>query len=275
MPAPYPKTVVVLALLLSLFLLSSVNAAAEVQQHVAHKKRPVKQEQPVPPPPPAPPPPPPTLEQMPAVPPKVSFKDGLLTIVAENSTLGDILRAVRTQTGAAVEVPPNATERVVTHLGPGVPRDVLASLLNGSHFNYVMLGSPTNPAKVDRVILTSKSGSRVGWFGAGAAGAEQSCPGSCGRGRSQPTMDISEQPSEDAPETAVTANDENQAQPPNGQPQVKTPEQLLRELQQQQQQQQSSSSRELPRASRNSRTSGVGRRTSDFNLHVEDSKSGL
>ena len=65
---------------------------------------------------------------MPAVPPKVSFSGGMLTIVAENSTLSDILRAVKAQTGAAVEIPPNATERVVTHLGPGAPRDVLSSL---------------------------------------------------------------------------------------------------------------------------------------------------
>ena len=99
----------------------------------------------------------------------------MLTIVAENSTLSDILRAVRTQTGAAVEIPPNATERVVTHLGPGAPRNVLASLLNGSHFNYVMLGSPTNPDKVDRVILTSKSGSLAGWrLCTDAGGTEQS-----------------------------------------------------------------------------------------------------
>src|SRR6202049_1486005 len=164
MPAPYPKVVLVHALLLSLFPLNAVNAATAAQQRGA-RKRPAKQEQPVPPPSPAPPPPPPTLEQMPAVPPKVSFGNGLLTIVAENSTLSDILRAVRTQTGAAVEIPSNATERVVTHLGPGEPRDVLASLLNGSHFNYVLLGSPTNPGKVDRVILTSKSG------GAGAGSA--------------------------------------------------------------------------------------------------------
>ena len=78
--------------------------------------------------------------------------------MAENSTLADILRAVRTQTGAAIEVPPNATERVVAHLGPGPARDVLAALLNGSHFNYVMLGSAAHPDSVDRLILTSKSG---------------------------------------------------------------------------------------------------------------------
>ena len=107
---------------------------------------------------PVPPPPPPTPEQMPAVQPQVHYSQGQLTIVAENSTLADILRAVRAQTGAAVEVPPNATERVVTHLGPGPARDVLAALLNGSHFNYVMLGSAAHPDSVDRLILTSKSG---------------------------------------------------------------------------------------------------------------------
>ena len=95
---------------------------------------------------------------MPALPPQVHYSRGQLTIVAGNSTLADILRAVRTQTGAAVEVPPNATERVVTHLGPGPTRDVLAALLNGTHFNYVMVGSPSHPDSVDRLILTSKTG---------------------------------------------------------------------------------------------------------------------
>jgi len=96
------------------------------------------------------------LEQMPASPPQVTFQNGMLTISAHNSTLGDILRAVHARTGADVDVPPNATERVVVELGPGPARDILASLLNGSHFNYVMLGSATNPHALDRVILTAK-----------------------------------------------------------------------------------------------------------------------
>jgi hypothetical protein len=78
---------------------------------------------------------------MPTSAPQVSFHNDQLTIVAHNSTLGDVLRAVRNQTGAAVEIPANATERVVGRFGPGPARDVLAVLLNGSHFNYVMLGS--------------------------------------------------------------------------------------------------------------------------------------
>lgn len=202
------------------------NAASAAQKPAAHK-RPAKVTQATPEPPP-PPPPPPTPEQMPAVPPKVLFNRGQLTIVAENSTLADILHAVHAQTGAVIEVPPNATERVVTHLGPGPARDVLAALLNGSHFNYVMLGSPTHPDSVDRLILTSK-----------ASGEPVTAPPAVAQGNNNegqgddpgtPGTDIAEQPVDDPAENAAN---ENQQQP-NGQPQVKTPEQLLRELQQQQ-----------------------------------------
>jgi hypothetical protein len=98
------------------------------------------------------------MAQQPSVPPHVSFQSGMLTIVAENSTLGDILREVHKSTGAAIEVPPNATERVVAHIGPGPSRDVLASLLNGTTFNYVMVGSTEDPTTIATVMLTTKSG---------------------------------------------------------------------------------------------------------------------
>jgi len=86
----------------------------------------------------------------------------MLTIVAENSTLGDILREVHRNTGAVIDVPANATERVVTRIGPGPARDVLATLLNGSPFNYVMLGSETDPTSVASVMLTMKAGGGSG-----------------------------------------------------------------------------------------------------------------
>ncbi len=96
------------------------------------------------------------MDLMPAAAPKVGFQGGMLTIVAQNSTLSDILRDVHKLTGATIDMPPNTTERVVTRLGPGAPRDVIASLLNGSTFNYVMLGSPTDPSAVTSVVLTPK-----------------------------------------------------------------------------------------------------------------------
>jgi hypothetical protein len=96
------------------------------------------------------------MDQLPATPAKVSYQGGLLTISAQNSTLGEILRDVRKLTGASIEIPPGTNERVVTHLGPGAPRDVLVGLLNGSSFNYVMLGSSSDPTTVSSVILTPK-----------------------------------------------------------------------------------------------------------------------
>jgi len=67
---------------------------------------------------------------------------------------------VQTQTGASLELPPGAeSERVVANLGPGNAKDVLASLLNGSKFNYVILGKPDNSGGVQKVILMAKSAS--------------------------------------------------------------------------------------------------------------------
>ena len=99
------------------------------------------------------------MDQIPATPAKISYQDGLLTISAQNSTLGEILRDVRKLTGASIEIPQGsgASERVVAHLGPGAPRDVLAGLLNGCSFNYVMLGSSADPGAVTSVILTAKA----------------------------------------------------------------------------------------------------------------------
>lgn len=96
------------------------------------------------------------MDQIPAAPPKVGFQNGLLTIVAQNSTLSDILGEVRKLTGASIDIPTNANERVVTRLGPGAPRDVLVSLLNGSSFNYVMIGSNADPSGVTDIVLTPK-----------------------------------------------------------------------------------------------------------------------
>jgi hypothetical protein len=100
------------------------------------------------------------MDQIPATPAKVTYEGGLLTISAQNSPMGEILRDVRKLTGASIDIPPHASaadERVIAHIGPGTPRDVLVTLLNGSSFNYVMLGSDTDPAIVSNIILTSKT----------------------------------------------------------------------------------------------------------------------
>jgi hypothetical protein len=89
---------------------------------------------------------------------EVELRDGLLRLVAENITLQDALKVVSAHTGAQVQFPTGAlAERVFVHLGPSTPRDIVAQLLKGTQFNYVILSSETNPSGIERVIL-SKAG---------------------------------------------------------------------------------------------------------------------
>lgn len=186
------------------------------------------------------------LDSMAPVPPQVSYQNDQLTIVAPNSTLGDILRAVRKLTGAEIEIPA-APERVVTHLGPGPAREVVAELLNGSRFNYVLLGSAGNDAVLTRVVLVAKTGQDNTNAPTGAAFAEQRPPGNMPPNAGQPSVgnEVNEAQAADdntddaADQAAAEAEAEQQAQqaaPPPEQPQpgVKTPQELLQEMQQRQ-----------------------------------------
>ncbi|HVO59839.1 MAG TPA: hypothetical protein VMT53_02830 [Terriglobales bacterium] len=214
-----------------------------------------------------PPAPPPTPEQMPPRPPTVTYQNGQLSIVAPNSTLSDILQAVKTKTGATIDVPAGANERVMSRFGPGPARDVLAALLNGSHFNYVMIGSDANPASVAQVILTPRIGGETGPVNqangampnpgapqySGQVMRPQPYPGGQVVYQQPPVPAAEDAPPADSEQDDTAAQQENgdgtdegapeQANETadgqdNGQPQVKTPEQLLQELQRQQQIQQ-------------------------------------
>lgn len=209
-------------------------------------KKQLKQEKPAPPPLPAYTPAPLQplpLDQVPAVAPRVQYTRGELTIVAHNATLADVLKAVRQQTGADLDIPPNASERVVADLGPGPARDVIAQLLNGTHFNYVMVGSATDPTAVQSIVLTPKSGGPdTTTAAANRPGAPQRGFGVAALGTTPPpdtsadTGDGAEEPDNTEDQAADQGDQQNQPTPNQQTP--KTPEQLLQELQRQQQQQQ-------------------------------------
>jgi hypothetical protein len=94
-------------------------------------------------------------ESVPAPAAMVIYKDGLLSISAENVSLSDVLHEVSAKTGATIEFPNgSATEPVFTHIGPGPVRDILATLLNGTKFNYVMLGSQNTADSLQKIVLT-------------------------------------------------------------------------------------------------------------------------
>jgi hypothetical protein len=89
---------------------------------------------------------------------EVDFVSGLLTIQADKVSLAEILRAVQQRTGAQISIAPGADqEKVVSSLGPAPAQEVLARLLNGSKFNFLILNGASDPKKLDRVILTPRS----------------------------------------------------------------------------------------------------------------------
>lgn len=224
--------------------------------------------------PPPPPPPPPTPEQMPAVAPEVVYSGGLLSINAQNSTMNDVLSAVRRVTGASIEKPPvGGSDRVVAHLGPGQPKDVLQSLFNGSRYDYIILGSMTRPGGVERIILTARStapqaaapvANRQAPPAVQPPATEQeepeadtedmSVPDNREEAQPEQPQPAQEQPRQPYPQTNPQQQQQPQPQTQQGQedqgiqsqPRVKSPEELLRELQQMQKQQSPDQNQQSP-----------------------------
>lgn len=187
------------------------------------------------------------LDAIAAVPPQVSYTNDQLTINAPNSTLADILRAVRKQTGAEIEVP-SAPERVVTRLGPGPARDVVAQLLNGSRFNYVLLGSPSDDAVLTKVVLVAKTGPDtitpppsapnppLGITQANNSAPPQEPPPDAADAEQQDENAANGDDAATTDQAAQEADQQQQQQQNPDQPGVKTPQQMLQEMQQRQMQ---------------------------------------
>jgi len=168
-----------------------------------------------------------TPANSPPQPPQVTFQNGLLSIRAENSTLADVLTDIRSKTGAQIQVPPGAsTQRVVVQEGPAPVRDALVALLQGSGFDYIILGSPQDPAVVQRVLLTPHVANSAAVMQPGySLQHNDQYP--------QETDASAEAPPMPPPQPQPVQP--NMGQPPAGQGSsggIKTPEQLLQELQQ-------------------------------------------
>jgi hypothetical protein len=185
------------------------------------------------------------LALQPANPPRISFGNGELTVIADNSSLTDIMNGIERATGARLQGSQPETERVFGQFGPGSPRDVLNSLLSGSRYDFILVGAIDDPGAVQTIILSPH-----GSFPAG---------GSVAQSQPTPRPNATENPDDDNDEGVATQQSvseapqptpnvpSEQSQPPQTgqqqqqQQQVKTPEQLLQELQRlrhQQQQQQ-------------------------------------
>lgn len=98
---------------------------------------------------------PPVPADAPAHPATVSLRNGKLTVEANNSDLGQILRELAHLSGMTItglyEGP-----RIFGAYGPGNSRDVLTDLLVGSGYNFLMVGGATDGPPRE-LLLTSKN----------------------------------------------------------------------------------------------------------------------
>ena len=168
------------------------------------------------------PPVPATLMNSAPVNPNVTLANGLLTIDAPNSTLSDVLRGVHNVTGAEIEGA-SPSERVAVRLGPGEPRQVVAALLEGTPYNYLILGSLEKPDAVTRIVLTQST--------EGASAQSGPAPRPQPATPQPPANEVPDSsPADDVttPPPAETQAEQPPTQPDQNAP--KTPDQLFRQL---------------------------------------------
>jgi hypothetical protein len=149
-----------------------------------------------------------------------------LRINASNSSLQQILREVSTETGSKVEGPV-PDQRVYGEYGPGQARDVLSQLLQGSGYNILLAGDLGKGAPREIVLSPRQSG---------PVNPQNS---NANRPAQDPDDDIPDQPEDQPqppiqpPQTQIQNN--NNMRPgfgPNGP--IRTPQQVMEEMQQRQ-----------------------------------------
>jgi hypothetical protein len=173
---------------------------------------------------------PPSLLDKPAQPAKVTLNDGALAIHADNSSLSEILHHLASS-GMSVDGF-QQDQRVFGVYGPGDPRDILSELLQDAGYNFLMVGA-TEQGTPRQIVLTTRSGGSV----------------PSGAGKTQPDTDAqpdegdddnsgnnnfppeSPAPDQAAPPGAATS-------PPDADGHVKSPAEIIQELQRMRQQQQ-------------------------------------
>ena len=184
----------------------------------------------------------PNLLQQPSKPATVTARDNALTVKADNASLSDILRQVASTTGMKLEGL-GGDERVFGSFGPAAPREVLTTLLNGTRYNVLMVGALPNGAP-RQLVLSRKleSGSQI----APQPDATQQRPspddedtGSVDEPdgpQPAPIIEPAVIPQPGVPEPPAPQQAPGQQPGRPDQPQVRTPQQFLQQIQQQQDQ---------------------------------------
>jgi hypothetical protein len=166
----------------------------------------------------------PSLLDKPAQPAKVALAHGRLSVDADNSSLTQILHQLAASSGMTVDGI-SQDQRIFGKYGPGNPRDILSSLLDDAGYNVIMLGTTTTGAPRE-LILTERTNTPV----------------------SAPEPNSIAQQDEEQDQVPLNMNPPAGDEPPrppvppipgqNANGSIRTPQQMLMELQQMRQRQQ-------------------------------------
>ncbi len=173
-----------------------------------------------------------SLLDKPAQPARVTLSGGSLAVDANNSSLSQILDQLSTSSGMTVDGL-GQDQRVFGTYGPGNPRDVLSSLLDGAGYNFLMVGATENGTPRE-IVLTARSNAPLT--------SPQSSGPSAPEEEEEPISNNYPPEPEVAPQHPPGATPTTDPNAPPGQP--RSPAEIMQELQrirQQQQQQQQQS----------------------------------
>lgn len=211
---------------------TGTSAHPQPRHHQAARIRRVAQKKPAAPvPPPLPPAPNWPINSQPK-PASVTWDSRGLSVVASNSSLADILHQVSIATGVHVQGF-SADQRIFGTYGPGPAREVLSDLLSGAGYNVLILGG-LGSAPPTRIVLSARP---------------------TGPTPPAPPMQQSDEDDQgypmDAPPLPPVDNNAPGYQPS---PPVRTPQQIMEEMERRRQQQlQQQQQQQQPQANPNSR----------------------
>jgi hypothetical protein len=182
---------------------AKTSTAQPSAHHAVHHHRHAKPQAGVVAPPPVVPPPPPRPAEQPPNPATIEFNQGLLSVRAQNSSLVNILVQIQHQTGLVIDGLSH-DQRVYGQYGPANISTTLSALLDGSGYDFVIVGGGGSHA-APRLILSTPS----------SAGAPAVAP--------PPVVNNPDVPPSDNGDQADPAD-------PTDPPQPKSPQEIFNEL---------------------------------------------
>ncbi len=181
-----------------------------------------------------------SLLDQPAAAPVLTYAGGMLTIQAANSSLRAILDAMRDRTGVTVQGLAK-DERIFGVYGPGNPQEVLSALLDDSGYNVLISGRKPDGSPREIVLSTRSASAPSAQTAANTQSAQEDDDSEAGEQAPPPPQQgfFGMAQGQVGPGAPVQPSNGQPNTPQNGQPQpVRTPQQMLEELQRMRQTQQ-------------------------------------